>query len=120
MSFEKNKSRSENEEDANASRRLDSTLPRLEGDIQNVGSVGGPNLNLNELQQDLITLTSKYELLHHGACHSRKGYQKLEWERGVWILEKACMEEEFNVLKNSEVRIQELHGDEQKKCTVLA
>jgi hypothetical protein len=61
--FAKSGSRSEDEEGANASRKLDSTLPRLEGDIQDAGSVGRPNLNLIELQRDLITLTSKYELL---------------------------------------------------------
>jgi hypothetical protein len=61
--FAKSGSRSEDEEGASASRKLDSTLPRLEGDIQDAGSVGGPNLNLIELQQDLIILTSKYELL---------------------------------------------------------
>jgi hypothetical protein len=44
--FAKSGSRSEDEEGASASRKLDSTLPRLEGDIQDVGSVGGPNLNL--------------------------------------------------------------------------
>ena len=47
--FAKSRSRSEDEEGANASRKLDNTLPRLEGDIQNVGSVGGPNLNLIDL-----------------------------------------------------------------------
>jgi hypothetical protein len=103
--FAKNGSRSEDEEGASASRKLDSTLPRLEGDIQDAGSVGGPNLNLIELQWDLVILTSKYELLQHDACHSREGHQKLEWERGVWILEKARMKEEFKVLKSSEVRI---------------
>jgi hypothetical protein len=35
-------------------------------------------------------------------------------------LEKARMKEEFKVLKSSEVRIQGLHGDEQKKCAALA
>jgi hypothetical protein len=35
-------------------------------------------------------------------------------------LEEARMKEEFKVLKSSEVRIQELHGDEQKKCAALA
>jgi hypothetical protein len=35
-------------------------------------------------------------------------------------LEKARMTEEFKVLKSSEVRIQGLHGDEQKKCVALA
>jgi hypothetical protein len=118
--FVKSGSRSEDEEGANASRKLDSTLPRLEGDIQDIGSVGGPNLNLIELQRDLIILASKYELLQHDACHSREGHQKLERERVVWILEKACMKEEFKVLKSSEVRIQGLHGDEQKKCAALA
>jgi hypothetical protein len=117
--FAKSGSRSEDEEDASASRKLDSTLPRLEEDIQDAGSVGGPNLNLIELQWDLIILTSKYELLQHDACHSREGHQKLEWERGVWILEKARMKEEFKVLKSSEVRIQGLHGDEQKKYAAL-
>jgi hypothetical protein len=91
---------------------LDSTLPRLEGDIQDAGSVGGSNLNLIELQRDLITFTSKYELLQHDTCQSREGHQKLERERGVWILEKARMKEEFKVLKSSDVRIQGLYGDE--------
>jgi hypothetical protein len=118
--FAKSVSRSEDEEGANASRKLDSTLPRLEGDIQDAGSVGGPNLNLIELQRDLVILTSKYELLQYDACHSREGHQKLERERGVWILEETRMKEEFKVLKSSEVRIQGLHRDEQKKCTALA
>jgi hypothetical protein len=118
--FAKSGSRSEDEEGASASRKLDSTLPRLEGDIQDAGSVGGPNKNLIELQRDLIILTSKYELLQHDACHSREGHQKLERERGVWILEKARMKEEFKGLKSSEVRIQGLHEDEQKKCVALA
>jgi hypothetical protein len=61
--FTKSGSRYEDEEGASASRKLDNTLPRLEGDIQDAGSVGGPNLNLIELQRDLIILTSKYELL---------------------------------------------------------
>jgi hypothetical protein len=86
--FAKSGSRSKDEEGASASRKLDGTLPRLEGNIQDAGSVGGPNLNLIELQRDLIILTSKYELLQHDACHSREGHQKLERERGVWILEK--------------------------------
>jgi hypothetical protein len=81
--FAKSGSRSEDEEGASASRKLDSTLSRLEGDIQDVGSIGRPNLNLIELQQDLITLTSKYELLQHDACHSREGHQKLEREQGI-------------------------------------
>jgi hypothetical protein len=76
----KSESRSEDEEGASASRKLDSTLPRLKGDIQDAGSIGGPNLNLIELQWDLIILTSKYELLQHDACHSREGHQKLEQE----------------------------------------
>jgi hypothetical protein len=116
--FAKSGSRSEDEEGANASRKLDGTLPRLEGDIQDAGSVGGPNWNL--IERDLVILTSKYEFLQHDACHSREGHQKLEWERGVWILEKARMKEEFKVLKSSEVRIQGLYGDEQKKCAALA
>jgi hypothetical protein len=118
--FAKSGSRSKDKEGASASRKLDGTLPRLEGDIQDVGSVGGPNLNLIKLQRDLVILTSKYELLQHEACHSKEGHQKLERERGVWILEKAYMKEEFKVLKSSEVRIQRLHEDEQKKCTALA
>jgi hypothetical protein len=61
--FAKSGSRSEDEEGASASRKLDGTQPRLEGDIQDAGSVGGPNLNLIELQRDLVILTSKYELL---------------------------------------------------------
>jgi hypothetical protein len=101
--FAKSESRSEDKEGANASRKLDRTLPRLEADIQDAGSVGGPNLNLIELQRDLIILTSKYELLQHDACHSREGHQKLERERGVWILGKARMKEEFKVFKSSEV-----------------
>jgi hypothetical protein len=87
--FAKSGSWSEDKEGASASRKLDNTLPRLEGDIQ--------------LQRDLIILTSKYELLQHDACHSREGHQRLERERGVWILEKARMKEEFKVLKSSEV-----------------
>jgi hypothetical protein len=43
--FVKSGSRSEDEEGASASRKLDSTLPRLEGDIQDAGSVGGPEGN---------------------------------------------------------------------------
>jgi hypothetical protein len=35
-------------------------------------------------------------------------------------LEKARMTEEFKVLKSSEIQIQGLHGDEQKKCATLA
>jgi hypothetical protein len=103
--FAKSGSRSEDEEGAIASRKLDSTLPRLEGDIQDAGSVGGPNLNLIKLQRDLVILTSKYEFLQHDACHSREDHQKLEWERGIWILEKARMKEEFKMLKSSEVQI---------------
>jgi hypothetical protein len=61
--FAKSGSRSEDKEGASESRKLDSTLPRLEGDIQDAGSVCGPNLNLIELQWELIILTSKYELL---------------------------------------------------------
>jgi hypothetical protein len=61
--FANSGSRSEDEEDGSASRKLDISLPRLEEDIQDTGSVGGPNLNLIELQRDLTTLTSKYELL---------------------------------------------------------
>jgi hypothetical protein len=76
--FAKSGSRYEDEEGASASRKLDRTLPRLEGDIQDAGSVSGPNLNLIELQRELIILTSKYELLQHDACHSREGHQKLE------------------------------------------
>jgi hypothetical protein len=64
--FAKSGSRSEDEEGAIASRKLDSTLPRLEGDIQDAGSVGGPNLNLIELQRELIILTSKYEHVIQG------------------------------------------------------
>jgi hypothetical protein len=87
----------------------------LEGDIQDVGSVGGPNLNLIELQWDLTTLTSKYELLQHEACHSREGYQKLKRERAIWVLERARMTEEFKVLKSSEVlQIQGLHYTRRK------
>jgi hypothetical protein len=112
-------SRSQDEEGASASRKLDIGLPRLEGAIQDVGSVGGPNLNLIKLQRDLTTLTSKYELLQHEACHSREGHQKLDREQAVWVLERACMTKEFKVLKSSEVRIQGLHGNGQKKCAAL-
>jgi hypothetical protein len=118
--FAKRGSKFEDEEGASAPRKLDISLPRLEGDIQDAGSVGGSNLNLIELQRDLTTLTSKYELLQHEACHSREGHQKLEWERGVWVLERAHMMEEFKVLKSSEVQIQGFHRDEQKKCAALA
>jgi hypothetical protein len=110
--FAKSRSRSEDEEGVSASRKLDSTLPRLERDIQDAGSVGWPNLNLIELQRELIILTSKYEFLQHDACHSREGHQKLERDRGIWILEKARMTEEFKVLKSSEVRIQGLYTNE--------
>ena len=48
--FEKNKSRSKDKEGASASRKLDSAISRLEGDIENAGSVSGPNLNLHDLQ----------------------------------------------------------------------
>ena len=61
--FEKNKSRSEDKEGASASKKLDSIIPRLKWDIQDAESVDGPNLNLKDLQQELATLTSKYELL---------------------------------------------------------
>jgi hypothetical protein len=61
--FSKGGSRSEDEEGGSASRKLDISLPRLDGDIEDAGSVGGPNLNLIELQWDLTTLISKYELL---------------------------------------------------------
>ena len=71
---------SEDKEGASASRKFDTSLLRLEGDIQDARSVGGPNSNLIELQRDLTTLTAKYEPLLHEACHSRKGIQKLEWE----------------------------------------
>jgi hypothetical protein len=56
--FAKSGSRSEDKEGTSASRKLDSTLPRLEGDIQDAGSIGGPNLNFIELQRDLVILTS--------------------------------------------------------------
>jgi hypothetical protein len=117
--FAKSGSKSEDKEGASASRKLDISLPRSEGDIQDAGSVGGPNLNLIELQWDLTILTSKYELLLHEAGHSREGHQKLEQERAVWVLERARMMEEFKVLKGSEAQIQGLHGDEQKKCAAL-
>ena len=61
--FEKSKSKSEDEEGASTLRKLDNTMPKLKGDIQDVGSIGGPNLNLNDLQRDLTTLISKYESL---------------------------------------------------------
>jgi hypothetical protein len=118
--FANSGSRSEDEEGASVLRKLDISLPRLEGDIQDAGSAGGPNINLIELQRDLTTLTSKYELLQHEACHSREGQQKLERKRAIWVLERAYMIEEFKVLKSSEIRIQRLHGDEQKKYTTLA
>jgi hypothetical protein len=40
--FAKSGSRSEDEEGASASRKLDNTLPRLEGDIQDEGVLVGP------------------------------------------------------------------------------
>ena len=78
--FINNGSRSEDKKYGNASRKLDISLPRLEGDIQDTRNVGESNLNLIELQQDLTTLTSKYEFLQHEVCHSREGQQKLERE----------------------------------------
>jgi hypothetical protein len=78
--FAKSGSSFEDEEGAIASRKLDISLPRLEGDIQDAGSIDGPNLNLIELQRDLTTLTSKYELLQHEACHLRDIQQKIERE----------------------------------------
>ena len=48
--FVKNGYKSEDEEGANASSKLDNTLLRLEENIQDVGSVGGFNINLNDLQ----------------------------------------------------------------------
>ena len=71
------------------------------------------------MQWDLTILTLKYELLQYDAYHSKNGYQKLERERGVWILEKISMEKEFEVLRSSEIQIQGLHRDEQKKCVAL-
>ena len=76
--FKESKSSSEDKDSASASRKLDNILPRLEEDIQDVGSVGGPNLNIKDLQWDFTTLTSKYEPLQHNACHSREGHQKME------------------------------------------
>ena len=55
-------------------RKLDTNLPRLDGDIQDARNVGRPNSKLIELQQDLIVLTSKYGLQQHEACHSREGH----------------------------------------------
>ena len=75
--FAKSGSRSEDEEGASASRKLESILLRLEGDFQDTWSIGGPNFNLIDLQRDLKTLISKYEFLQHDACHSKKGHQKL-------------------------------------------
>jgi hypothetical protein len=46
----KSRSRSKEIEAASASRKLD-TSPRLEVDIQDAGSTGGPNSNLVKLQQ---------------------------------------------------------------------
>jgi len=116
----KSRTRAEDEEAASASRKLDSAITRLEEDVQDAGSFYGPNSNLKDLQEEFATLTSKYEQLQHAECHSREGYQKLEREQGVWILDKTRMEGELEVLKNSEVRIQGLHADEQKKCAILA
>ena len=112
-------SKSEDKEGASTPRKLDISLPRLEGDIQDIWNIGGPNLNLIKLQRDMTILTSKYEFLQHRTCHSRNGHQRLGWERAIWILERACMKEEFKVLKSSEVQIQKLHGDEQKKYVTL-
>ena len=47
--FVKSGSRFEDEEGAMAPRKLDNTLLRLEGDIQDTGSGCEPNLNLIEL-----------------------------------------------------------------------
>ena len=47
--FAKSGSRSEDKEGVSTSRKLDSTLSRLKGDIQDARSVGGPSLNLIEL-----------------------------------------------------------------------
>jgi hypothetical protein len=61
--FPRSGSRSKDKEGASASRKLDTSLPRLEEDIQDVRSVGGPNSKVIELQRDLPALTAKYELL---------------------------------------------------------
>jgi len=63
ISIEKNKNKAEDEEGASASRKLDSTVTRLEEDVQDAGSIGGPNSNLKDLQRELATLTSEYEKL---------------------------------------------------------
>ena len=99
---------------------MDSAITRLEGNIQDAGSVGGPDRNLKVLQGELTSLMSKYKVLQHDACHSRERYQKLEREQDVWILEKTHMEEQFEVLKSTEVQIRGQYGDEHKKCVALA
>ena len=50
-------------ENISALKTLDIDLPRLEFKIQNTRNVGGINLNSTELQQEITTLTMKYELL---------------------------------------------------------
>ena len=57
--FAKSESRSEDKKGISASGKLDTNLLRLEGDIQDAGSVGGPNLNFIELQRGLIILIPK-------------------------------------------------------------
>ena len=97
--FARSKSWSEDKEDTSASRRLDNTLPRLKGNIQNARSVGGSNLNFHDLEQDLAIFTSKYEFLKHDACHLREAHKKFERKQGTWILKKIYMKEEFKVFK---------------------
>jgi hypothetical protein len=116
----KSGSRSKEIEAASASRNLDTSLPRLEVDIQDIGSAGGPNSNLVELQRDLTILPTKYELLQQEAFQSNKDCKKLEQERAKWVLERALLKEKFEMLKSSEVQIQRLHGDEKNKCIALA
>jgi hypothetical protein len=55
--------RSKEAEAASASVMLSIGLPSLELDIQKAGSVSGLDLNVAQLQQDITSLGTKYELL---------------------------------------------------------
>jgi hypothetical protein len=48
---------------ADGSKTLDIGLPRLELVIQNAGNADESNMELIKLQQELVALTTKYELL---------------------------------------------------------
>jgi hypothetical protein len=59
--FGNNGSKSKRMRAANALKKLDIGLSRSELEILNVGSSGGSNSNLMELQQKITALTTKYE-----------------------------------------------------------